>query len=103
MTSPPHGVRSYDPVAADTLQNPFVEYAQYRTGCPVAHADTLETPFWVFFRYDDVRNALLDHKTWSARYGLSPVFQKSIGFAADGREHTCQAVPVGDDTIRIVF
>lgn len=88
MTSPSHDVASYDPVAVDTLQNPFPEYAQYRGGCPVAHVDTLETPFWVLFRYDDVREALLDNKTWSARYGLSPVFQKSIGFAADGREHT---------------
>jgi cytochrome P450 len=88
MTSLPPGVHHYEPTSRDTLADPFSGYADLRKGCPLGHSDSLETPFWVFFRYRDVRDALLDHKTWSARYGLSPVFQKSIGFAADGREHT---------------
>ncbi|WP_162460465.1 MULTISPECIES: cytochrome P450 [unclassified Mycolicibacterium] len=88
MTTVPDSVRGYNPIADDTLADPFPEYAQIRKSCPIAHSDSLEVPFWVLFTYEDVRNALLDHKTWSARYGLSPVFQKSIGFAADGREHT---------------
>lgn len=88
MTDLPAGVHPYDPTARDVLESPFAEYRRRHSGCPVGRSDALEMPFWALFGYDDVRSALLDPKTFSSRYGTTPVFQKSIGFFSDGKEHT---------------
>lgn len=80
---------AYDPTSEQTLENPFPEYAQRRaSACPIAPVDSLEVPFWTLFGYDDIRAALLNPKTYSNRYGNTPVFQKSIGFFADAPAHT---------------
>lgn len=78
----------YDPMDPQAMQDPWSGYAARRSECPVAHASGTDWPFWMMFRYADIRSAYLDNKTWTARYGTSPVFQKSIGFFADGKDHT---------------
>lgn len=78
----------YDPIAPETLADPFRDYARMREQCPLHHFDGLETPFYTLFRYDDVRAVLMDPATWSSRYGSGPTFMKSIGFMADGKAHS---------------
>lgn len=88
MTDLPPGVLPYDPMAKEVIDDPFAEYRRRQSGCPIGHSETLGMPFWALFGYDDVRSAMLDPRAFSSRYGPTPVFQKSIGFFADGKEHT---------------
>jgi cytochrome P450 len=85
----PSSLSPYDPTSPESLADPFPEYARRRqAGCPIAPVESLEVPFWALFGYDDIRGALLAPKTFSNRYGNTPVFQKSIGFFADAPSHT---------------
>ncbi len=59
----------YDPVGADTLDDPFPAYAELRARCPVHHHDGLDNPMLTFSRREDVQWVLTDQATWSNRYG----------------------------------
>jgi cytochrome P450 len=79
---------SYDPLAPATLADPFPAYAELRARCPVHHHAGFTPPFFTLSRYDDVRDALIDHGTWSIRYGQSPQYTRPAGLVNDPPEHT---------------
>jgi len=78
----------YDPLSAETLEDPFPAYAALRGGCPVHHHADFTPPFFTLSRYADVREALVDHGTWSIRYGQSPQYTRPSGLVNDPPEHT---------------
>jgi cytochrome P450 len=45
--------------------NPYPVYDQLRQGCPVLHSD-LYGGFWLFTRYEDVKNAALDWRRYTS-------------------------------------
>ena len=57
----PHS--DFDPLAPETFDSPYVEYAELRAKCPVAHSDAWNG-FWAFLTYDDVRQAATDSDTF---------------------------------------
>ena len=44
----------YDPLAPDTLADPFPAYAALRARCPVHHDATFTPPFFTITRHNDV-------------------------------------------------
>jgi cytochrome P450 len=78
----------YDPLSDATLADPFPAYAELRERCPVHHHESFTPPFFTLSRYDDVREALVDHGTWSIRYGQSPQYTRPAGLVNDPPEHT---------------
>ena len=82
------GEVDYDPLSPATLDDPFAAYAELRERCPVHHHEGFTPPFWSVSRYDDVREGLIDHDTWSIRYGQSPQYTRPAGLVNDPPEHT---------------
>ena len=78
----------YDPLSPSTLDDPFTAYHELRDRCPVHHHDDFTPPFFTVSRYDDVRTGLIDHGTWSIRYGQSPQYTRPAGLVNDPPEHT---------------
>ncbi|QRY48719.1 cytochrome P450 [Mycolicibacterium boenickei] len=58
-----------------------------RDACPVHRFDAHEPPFYTAFRYLDVVEIVMNRDHWTARYGISPQFQRGVGFNTDGAEH----------------
>jgi len=58
----------YDPFAYDTHENPYPIYQQLRDEAPAYY--NAELDFWALSRYDDVRNALVDHETFCSGQGF---------------------------------
>ena len=54
----------FDPLAPETFDSPYPIYADLRRRCPVAHADAWNG-FWALTRYEDVRNAASDYRTYT--------------------------------------
>jgi cytochrome P450 len=54
----------FDPLAPETFDSPYGVYAELRQRCPVAHADAWNG-FWAFTRYEDVRSAASDYRTYT--------------------------------------
>jgi cytochrome P450 len=79
---------SYDPVAPETLEDPFPCYERLRAECPVHHHAGFTPPFFTVTRHDDVLDVLRDHATWSMRYGPSPQYTRGSGLVSDPPEHT---------------
>ncbi|WP_231748796.1 cytochrome P450 [Mycobacterium sp. M26] len=69
------------------LEDPFPRYAAMRAACPVHRFTDHEPPFYTAFRYQDVVEVVMNRDDWTARYGLSPQFQRGVGFNNDGPEH----------------
>jgi cytochrome P450 len=82
--STPH---SFNPMTPEVMADPYPHYTRMRQGCPVHHVEDIVTPFWMFFRYDDVRSAQMKLDAWTSRYGTSPNFQRAIGLFQDGKAH----------------
>ena len=78
---------AYNPFSRDVMQNPFPAYARMRTACPVHRFDSHEPPFYTAFSYADVVEIVTNRDDWTARYGISPQFQRGVGFNNDGPEH----------------
>jgi cytochrome P450 len=78
----------YDPVAPETLADPFPSYERLRAECPVHHHAGFTPPFFTVTRHDDVLDVLRDHTTWSMRYGPSPQYTRGSGLVSDPPEHT---------------
>jgi cytochrome P450 len=53
----------FDPLASESFDSPHELYAQLRGGCPVAWS-TAWNGFWALLRYDDVRRAASDARTY---------------------------------------
>jgi cytochrome P450 len=58
----------YDPFAYDTHENPYPIYQQLRDEAPAYYNAQLD--FWALSRYEDVRNALIDHDTFCSGQGF---------------------------------
>ena len=54
----------FDPLTPETISSPYAVYAELRKRCPVAHSDAWNG-FWALTRYDDVRNAATDFRTFT--------------------------------------
>ncbi len=78
----------YDPVSDAVLADPFPAYRELREGCPVHHNERFTPPHYTLSRYADVREALVDHATWSIRYGQSPQYTRPAALVNDPPEHT---------------
>ncbi len=80
----------YDPFAYDTHENPYPIYQHLRDEAPAYYNEELD--FWALSRYDDVRNALVDHVTFCSRYGflLEDIGEIALPMvlAMDPPEHT---------------
>jgi len=81
-------VSHYDPLAAETLADPFAQYRGLREACPVHWFDGFTPPFATLSRYDDVLNALKDWRTFSYRHGPSPQYTRPSGLVDDPPGHT---------------
>jgi cytochrome P450 len=58
----------YDPFAYETHQNPYPIYKALRDEAPAYYNEQLD--FWALSRYEDVRNALIDHQTFCSGQGF---------------------------------
>ena len=54
----------FDALAPETIDSPYATYADLRKRCPVAHADAWNG-FWALTRYEDVRDAATDYRTYT--------------------------------------
>jgi cytochrome P450 len=64
-------VPAFDPFSAQSLTDPYPEFARFVAAQPVFWCETLG--YWVVSRYHDCRRVLRDHETFSASNSLSPV------------------------------
>ncbi|UGT67863.1 cytochrome P450 [Nocardia gipuzkoensis] len=78
---------AYNPFSADVLDDPFAAYADARGQCPVHYFADHEPGFYTAFTHADVVKIAMKREDWTARYGLSPRFQRGVGFNTDGSEH----------------
>lgn len=53
----------FDPLAPETFDSPHVEFARLRRECPVARSSAWNG-FWSLMRYEDVRRAASDSRTY---------------------------------------
>jgi cytochrome P450 len=64
--------QDFDPLEPETFDSPHAEYAELRQRCPVAHADAWGG-FWALFKYDDVKRAAADSRTFiTSRQNVVP-------------------------------
>ncbi|MEY4373716.1 MAG: hypothetical protein RL219_2485, partial [Actinomycetota bacterium] len=73
-------VHSYDPLAPDTVADPFPAYAWLRDQCPVHKTEQFGHPVYTVSRRVDVHRILTDPWSWSNRLG------PGVGYA--GAERT---------------
>jgi cytochrome P450 len=59
-----HEPPDFDPLAPETFDSPYPIYDDLRKRCPVAHADAW-SGFWALTRYEDVRDAATDYRTYT--------------------------------------
>ena len=55
--------QDFDPLAPETFDSAHEDYARLRRECPVAHSDAWGG-FWALMRYEDVKNAASDPRTF---------------------------------------
>ena len=56
-------VQDFDPLLPETFDSAHSDYARLRKSCPVAHTDAWGG-FWALMRYEDVKRAASDPKTF---------------------------------------
>jgi cytochrome P450 len=78
---------AYNPLGPAVLDDPFSAYSAMRAACPIYRFDDHAPPFYTAFRYVDVVEIVMNRNDWTARYGISPQFQRGVGFNTDGPEH----------------
>lgn len=80
----------YDPFSYQIHEDPYPIYRRLREEAPAYYNE--EKDFWALSRYDDVRNALLDHETYCSRHGFTLEDTGPIGLpmilAMDPPDHT---------------
>lgn len=57
-------MQDFDPLAPETFDSPWAEYARLQRECPVAHTDAWDG-FWALFRYRDVISTAADYRTFT--------------------------------------
>src|ERR1700712_514341 len=55
--------QDFDPLEPETFDSAHEDYARLRGRCPVAHTDAWGG-FWALLRYDDVKAAATDYRTY---------------------------------------
>ena len=63
--------REFDPYDPDQVTHMHQALAAFRSKCPVPHSEQ-QKGFWLATRYDDIRQAALDHATFSSRSVMVP-------------------------------
>ncbi|MEU1994169.1 cytochrome P450 [Nocardia gamkensis] len=84
----PISVEDFNPLSAEIAEDPFAAFERARESCPVHHTTQFSPNFYSLTRFADITAALSDAeaKTWSARAGSGPQFNRPIGFNADGSD-----------------
>jgi cytochrome P450 len=103
--------RAYDALASEIQEDPYPYYRDFLSSCPVHHQvlDVVDSErmsgnpmvarptsdFYQIFGYEDVRNVLLQHETFSSAQGSGPeraVAPNGVGMLiyADPPHHTAQ-------------
>jgi cytochrome P450 len=104
----------YDPMAPETLADPFTAHTALREQCPVHHYDGFgENGFYTLSRYEDVVDLFKNLDRWSGTYGQGPIYYQEGGLRSDPPEHTtyrrlvtrampARQVPAMEGTVREV-
>ena len=83
MTNP-----EIDLLSAEELADPSITSAKLHQGPRAFLYNKFNPPFYIFSRYDDVNNALLDAQTFTEGRGNGPTFQPPLGVLSDAPQHT---------------
>ncbi len=79
----------YDPMAPETLADPFTAHTRLREECPVHHYDGFgANGFYTLSRYDDVVDLFKNLERWSGTFGQGPIYYQEGGLRSDPPEHT---------------
>jgi cytochrome P450 len=79
----------YDPLAAETLADPFTAQRGLREQCPVHYYPGFgERGFYTLSRYSDVVDLFRNIERWSGEFGQGPIYYKEGGLRSDPPEHT---------------
>jgi cytochrome P450 len=62
--APDHSLPDFDALASETFDSNYLLYAELRARCPVAHSAAWGG-FWALLRYEDVRQAATDYRTFT--------------------------------------
>jgi len=84
----PEAIGDYDPLAPETLADPFGAHAKLRETCPVAHYPDFGDGFYVLSRHEDVIDLFRNLDRWSGRWGQGPIYHEEGGLRSDPPEHT---------------
>jgi len=90
-------VHSYDPLAPDTVADPFPAYAWLRDQCPVHKTEQFGHPVYTVSRRVDVHRILTDPWNWSNRLG------PGVGYAGAERTGDIQRFDPPEHTARRKF
>ena len=90
-------VSSYDPLAPDTVADPFPAYAWLREQCPVHRTDQFGHPLYTVSRRADVHRILTDPWHWSNMRG------PGVGYAGVERRGDLQRFDPPEHTSRRKF
>ena len=90
-------VHSYDPLAPDTVADPFPTYAWLREQCPVHKTEQFGHPVYTVSRRVDVHRILTDPWSWSNRLG------PGVGYAGAERTGDIQRFDPPEHTARRKF
>lgn len=77
-----------DLMGADELQDPSITAAKLLGQSRAYYYEKFDPPFYIFSRYDDVNNALLDAETYLEGFGNGPNFSPALGILSDAPHHT---------------
>lgn len=90
-------VTGYDPLAPETVQDPFPAYAWLREQCPVHRTDQFGHPLYTLSRREDVYAILTDPEHWSNLLG------PGVGYAGAERRGDVQRFDPPEHTERRKF
>lgn len=77
-----------DLLSEEEMADPSTTAAKLLAGPRAYYYDKFNPPFYIFSRYEDVNNALLDAATYTEGSGNGPTFQPALGVLSDAPHHT---------------
>ena len=80
--------QAVDLMSAEELRDPALTAAKLLAQERAYFYEKFDPPFYIFSRYEDVNNALLDAETYIEGYGNGPNFQPPRGILSDAPHHT---------------
>ncbi len=84
----PGEVTLIDLLSDEEMADPATTAAKLLQTERAYYYDKFDPPFYIFSRYDDVNNALLDADTYLEGFGNGPNFQPALGILSDAPHHT---------------